>query len=213
MAQRNVASYLEKSFYNKIVVGEENIYEFSDGPLVKYRPVTFDGAKASFIVATTYGQFDLVTPLRIMEHAKTPMLVKLRVDPKATTPFTLLRAALEEKIGGQLDSTFQDTAYLNTDRDTFNQLRALNVDGAKLIFTVTVRHIHMRAGLPRIKYVLSAVDKQHVAKKRKIKEETKKTKAPLISENMAEFVVPNEELTEQVMAQSFGDLGGFRSLE
>lgn len=167
MAQFNIACYLEKAFYNNISIGEDKFYTFATGPAVKYRSVTQDSASVAFKVAVQ-GNFKLIRPKSINVMASAPMLVLLEVDPQAVTPFSLLQEALEDSMQCVLNSGIGNLKYLNADLKVFHQLEILNADEAspELVFTITLRHILMRDGAPRMKFVLAAVDTRSPKRKR-----------------------------------------------
>jgi len=58
MAQFDIGAYLTKEFYDKVVVGEDNSYVFSNSPDVKYRLATLDSNSISFKVLVA-GNFKL----------------------------------------------------------------------------------------------------------------------------------------------------------
>jgi hypothetical protein len=167
MAQFDIGAYLTKEFYDKVVVGEDKSYIFSNSPDVKYRLATIDSNSISFKVLVD-GNFKLVCPKKFNEKAVAPMLVLLEVDPVSVSPFSLLQDSLEEKMGCQLNSSYANQVYLNTDMQVFKHLQAILADGVKpdLIFTITLRHILMRSeGMPRMKFILAAADKRSAAKR------------------------------------------------
>jgi hypothetical protein len=58
MAQFDIGAYLTKEFYDKVVVGEDKSYIFSNSPDVKYRLATIDSNSISFKVLVA-GNFKL----------------------------------------------------------------------------------------------------------------------------------------------------------
>jgi hypothetical protein len=150
------------SLYDNISFSEVKYFTFLNGPQIMYREVFNNSEPISFKVAA-YQNFKLVTPQNINLMAKAPFLVMLSSE-SGPSPFALLGHAISCRLASDLDyCANNNVAYLNTSSEIFEMLKNATADGCdpKLIFTVALRHITFGMNKqPRMKYVLTAVEKE-----------------------------------------------------
>lgn len=187
--------YLNKSYYDNLKISEDKFFNFDNAPTLKYCTVIRDSANLWFKIAAKE-HFKVLKPSFFNEKATAPFLVIMEMDPDAITPFTLLHESLHEAMQIPLESSYQNKVYLNTNAQVFKQLNILSMktELPELIFTISLRHIILREGQSRVKYLLDAVDEKAPCQPGA----PKKAKKSLVNHELEPRVVPADAEEEAI---------------
>jgi hypothetical protein len=160
MHQQNSEQLNMVNFFNNIKISEEKEFQFATSFNVKYREVSINEEKVSLVVAASVGDFAIITPKNFNYSAKSPFLVTIKIPTSGSSPFLDLKKVLEAQLARPVDSSYNDSVYMNVGGKVFNKLKGIVRGGCEgpIDFMVQLNHITFGKGNPRAKFQLMNVE-------------------------------------------------------